>query len=68
MIGVTFPSQNQLAYLLYSKSDLKRDLLERIGLKPGELSKPKLKFSRSAIDRKAPSELKHWESPHTMSL
>ena len=60
--------KNQLAYLLYSRSDPIRDELEKLGFYEGALNKSRQTFVRSAINRKAPYELRHWDSPHTMSL
>jgi len=57
-----------LAYLLYSKSDPIKDELEKLGIIDGDLTKKKIVFKRSTVNKKAPYELKHWESPHTMSL
>ena len=63
-----FLLKNQLAYLLYSKSDPIKDELEKLGICEGALTKKKIVFTRSAVNQKAPYELKHWESPHTTSL
>lgn len=58
--------KNNVAFTIHNDLDLKKKLLERLGL--GECSKDKLYYKFNSINKKAPHEINLHESIHTLAL